>query len=115
MVKKYNNWEERINLQGYVEIKCKFHPNNRKGWIFKHRWIFEKKLKRFLRPDEIIHHINGNRQDNRIENLRMFKSDSDHYKAHSNFISLKEKQEILDDLYCLYGINRFINQSYARE
>ena len=36
-----------------------------------HRWIMEQKLGRKLRPDEHIHHINGNPLDNRIENLQI--------------------------------------------
>ena len=36
-----------------------------------HRFIVEKHLNRKLTKDEHIHHRNGNRQDNRIENLQV--------------------------------------------
>jgi hypothetical protein len=45
--------------------------------IDEHRWIMQNHLKRKLNRFEIVHHKNGNKQDNRIENLEI-KSLSEH-------------------------------------
>lgn len=46
-----------------------------------HRVVMEQHLGRKLNPDEVVHHINGNKFDNRIENLSVM-SKSDHAKLH---------------------------------
>ena len=46
---------------------------NKKGNIKQHRRIMEEYLGRRLEPDEIVHHINGDKTDNRIENLKVMK------------------------------------------
>jgi len=54
------------------------HPNcNSEGFILEHRWIMSEFLGRPLLKDEDVHHINGDKRDNRIENLELM-SKSEH-------------------------------------
>jgi HNH endonuclease len=50
---------------GYVLIKVDG------GWKSEHRWVMERALGRSLRRGESVHHINGIRSDNRLENLQV--------------------------------------------
>lgn len=47
-----------------------------------HRVVAENMLGRLLQPGEVVHHINGDKHDNRPENLMVFKSQNDHMAYH---------------------------------
>lgn len=47
-----------------------------------HRIIAAQKLGRSLRPGEVVHHRNGNHDDNEPRNLRVFPSSSAHIRHH---------------------------------
>jgi len=89
---KNPNWHggKSITWDGYIYIEAKNHPYaNYYGYVLEHRLIMEKKLNRILSPIEVVHHINGNRQDNRIENLQLFDSN----ESHTTYHNLKRKEE----------------------
>lgn len=58
---------------GYITIKIR-EGNGSKDWVKHHRYVMEQHLGRPLESFENVHHKNGNKQDNRIENLELWVS-----------------------------------------
>jgi len=82
---KSNMWRggKVKNMQGYILIYKPTHPNcDSRGYIREHHLVMEKEINRYLNKEEVVHHINGNREDNQIENLILFNNKSNHMKHH---------------------------------
>lgn len=59
------------------------HPKAiRFGYVLLHRVIVENSIGRLLLDSEVVHHINGDKKDNRIENLTVLDA-GDHVRLHS--------------------------------
>jgi hypothetical protein len=67
------NWKGGVawHRKGYVMCRVEKHPSGRK-YFFEHVLVMEKALGRFLCAGENVHHKNGIRDDNRIENLELW-------------------------------------------
>ena len=68
------NWRggRRPDKDGYILVYEPSHPyKNCDRRVREHRLVMEKHLNRYLLPDEVVHHINEVRDDNRIENLQV--------------------------------------------
>ena len=63
-----------LSAEGYRRFKG--------SHILVHRWIMEKSLNRKLLPAEVVHHRDGNRLNNQINNLRLFPDQKMHDLYH---------------------------------
>src|SRR4051812_8793952 len=76
----HHNWKGGYSVMGgdYRGKLVPGHPMaNRDGYVMEHRLVMSEHLGRVLTPDENVHHKNGNKLDNRLENLELVSS-ADH-------------------------------------
>lgn len=77
--------------RGYRFIHMPEHPDSQKatGYIAEHRVVMERKIGRQLTQREFVHHKNGNKVDNRPDNL-MLVTGSEHRRIHNRRLSESE-------------------------
>jgi len=81
----------------YFMIWSPYHPyKNPNNYVLEHRLVIEEQIKRFLKPGEISHHINGITDDNRPENLMAFKGHSIHSSLHKSKRKPQPEEIIFD-------------------
>ncbi len=68
--------------KGYVLVWTPSHPRAHNGYVFEHVLVAESKIGRFLLDDEVAHHDNEIKDDNRPENIIVMKRD-EHSKHHA--------------------------------
>ena len=60
------------NTSGYVWVYNPEHPSStKKGYVLEHRLVIEKFIGRYLKGNEIVHHKNKMKDDNRVKNLEI--------------------------------------------
>lgn len=81
-----NRWNGgRTRRNGYIFIKNP-DKDGKRFYVREHRSIIEKKIGRKLKEEEVVHHINGKRDDNRIENLMLLPTDKWHRRIHNGWV-----------------------------
>lgn len=99
--RRFNNWHpgsyrggRYTKPDGYVLILMREHPNaNPAGYVYEHRLVAEQKVGRPLNKSELVHHLNGNPSDNRLENLFVTNRNN-----HDTFAFRKALQKRIRDL-----------------
>lgn len=68
-----------VDFGGYIRVKI---TEGKGRWKLQHVIVMEEMLGRPLNSGEIVHHINGDRKDNRPENLFLCQSPKHHNAVH---------------------------------
>lgn len=81
---KHQSWKGKKCKYGkYIHVYQPKHPKaDMRGRVLEHVLVIEKYLGHYLEGKEVVHHINEIKDDNRLENLRLFSSQSKHMKFH---------------------------------
>lgn len=93
-INKYGH--TKVRNDGYIKAYAPLHPKATKdGFVMLHRIIYERHIGRYLTDDEVVHHINHNRSDNRIENLKLM-TKKEHMSMHMHERYSKQRSDNCD-------------------
>jgi uncharacterized protein (DUF1330 family) len=81
---KSSNWKEGLTeSRGYILVHSPNHPfRDAHNYVKRSRLVMEKIMGQYLNYNERVHHINGDKTDDRPENLMYFSNESKHQKFH---------------------------------
>lgn len=83
---------------GYVQVYLPTSPMAGKdGWVLLHRAVMAEHLGRPLRPEEVVHHIDGDPGNNKLSNLMLFPNNAEHRKYHGQLKRDAEIKRLLNE------------------
>ena len=89
------NWNGGRHIHnGYIGIYATDNThNNKRNCVYEHQLVMEKHIGRYLEKGEVVHHIDFDKTNNDINNLKLMKN-SEHISYHSN-LRWKEKKGVI--------------------
>ena len=83
-----------ISSHGYVLVHNKTHPRSfGSGYVYEHILVAEKMLGRFLKKQEIVHHKDGDKKNNKPSNLVVCKNIAEHKLLHRKNKDMRKPNE----------------------
>ena len=100
--------KKHISSHGYVKVYVgrKHSMADGSGYAYEHRIIAEQILGRALMPNEKVHHIDGNRQNNSPENILVVDGNREHYVFHRKNQNLRLPNEANEVIFCECGCGK---------
>lgn len=95
---RHPNWKggRLFTNMGYIQIYSPDHPfATKQGYVLEHRLVVEKQIGRYLKPEEISHHLKA-KNNNQPNMLMVFVNHSAHRRFHCNPESVKSEEIIFD-------------------
>lgn len=84
----------KMHNRGYILAYVPKHPHAHKdGYVMLHTVIMERAIGRYLSGDEVVHHKNHDRTDNRLENLQLM-SKKEHCSMHMHERYAKRRNDL---------------------
>lgn len=111
---QYKRWGDPLHSDNKERATVDGYYRDGKTGRREHRVLYEKYYNEKLLPDEIIHHINFVKTDNRIENLYKYKNASEHIKAHRKYEKLLENLDANEEIYFSDG-NYYKREGASRQ
>lgn len=82
----FKGWRYHISRRNGKKYIERYRPKppfcSKAGYVKEHRLVYEEEIGRYLNPDELVHHVNGDTLDNALKNLVLV-SKLEHLRLHT--------------------------------